>query len=320
MTETISLWIGFNVFILCLLALDLGFFNKKDHQISVKEALGWSGFWIALALLFNLGIYYWKGTEVAMSFLAGYLIEKSLSVDNLFVFLMIFTYFKIEGKYQHKILFWGIIGALIMRAAMIAGGTALINSFHWTLYIFGALLVLTGLKMLFQKEDSEFNPDKSKMVQFFRKIVPTTSEYHKGKLFIKRNGTFMATSLFMVLLIVEASDLLFALDSIPAIFGVTQDPFIVYTSNVFAILGLRSLYFALASFMDKFHYLKTGLSVILVFIGTKMLIAEVYKIPIFLALAVVMSILCISVIASTIIRPVKKSEEIMEKELDYHSR
>lgn len=298
MTDNLMLFLGFNVFILILLALDLGFFHKDTKEIKVKDALISSAVWITIALLFNLGIYYFKGSEDALAFLTGYLIEKSLSVDNIFVFVMVFAYFKVPVKYQYKILFWGIIGALLMRSTMIFAGTALIQNFHWTLYIFGALLVITGIKMLTQNSDSQIEPDKNPVVKLFKKFFPVSDNYDNDKFFTKKNGLTMATPLFIVLLVIETTDLIFAVDSIPAIFGVTQDPFIVYTSNVFAILGLRALYFALAGIIDQFHYLKYGLSLILVFIGTKMLIADFYKIPIFLALAIVILILITSVMVS----------------------
>lgn len=298
MTDNLMLFLGFNVFILILLALDLGFFHKDTKEIKVKDALISSAVWISIALLFNLGIYYFRGSEDALAFLTGYLIEKSLSVDNIFVFVMVFAYFKVPVKYQYKILFWGIIGALLMRSTMIFAGTALIQNFHWTLYIFGALLVITGIKMLTQNSDSQIEPDKNPVVKLFKKFFPFSDKYDNDNFFTKKNGLTMATPLFIVLLVIETTDLIFAVDSIPAIFGVTQDPFIVYTSNVFAILGLRALYFALAGIIDQFHYLKYGLSLILVFIGTKMLIADFYKIPIFLALAIVILILITSVMIS----------------------
>lgn len=305
---SLSLWISFNVFILFLLALDLGVFNRKAHEVSVKEALTWSGVWIGIAMLFNLGLYQFQGAEVAFSFLAGYLIEKSLSVDNIFVFIMIFSYFKVPSIYQHKVLFYGIVGALLMRAGMIAAGTALISSFHWTIYIFGAFLFFTGIKMLVKKDDDEFNPESNMLVKLVKKLIPISNEYNKDKLFTKSNGVLMATPLFLVLLIIEFSDVIFAVDSIPAIFGITQDPFIVYTSNIFAILGLRSLYFALAGIMHKFEYLKVGLSFVLAFIGTKMMIMDFYKIPIGLSLGIVASILIASVVFSLI--KTKNTEKI----------
>jgi tellurite resistance protein TerC len=297
---SLSLWIWFNVFILFLLALDLGIFNRKSHEVTVKEALTWSGVWIAISLLFNVGLYYFKGSEIAFQFLAGYLIEKSLSVDNIFVFIMIFSYFNVPTKYQHKVLFYGIIGALLMRAGMIVAGSAIISTFHWTIYLFGAFLAFTGIKMLVKKDDDSFDPEANFLVKSVKKFIPMTKEYKEDKLFVKNNGVLMATPLFLVLLIVEFSDVIFAVDSIPAIFGVTQDPFIVYTSNIFAILGLRSLYFALAGIMHKFEYLKVGLSFVLVFIGTKMMIMDFYKIPISVSLGVIVTILSTSMLVSLI--------------------
>jgi len=297
---SLSLWIWFNVFILFLLALDLGIFNRKSHEVSVKEALTWSGVWIAISLLFNVGLYYFKGSEIAFQFLAGYLIEKSLSVDNIFVFIMIFSYFNVPTKYQHKVLFYGIIGALLMRGGMIVAGSAIISTFHWTIYLFGAFLAFTGIKMLVKKDDDSFDPEANFLVKSVKKFIPMTKEYKEDKLFIKNNGVLMATPLFLVLLIIEFSDVIFAVDSIPAIFGVTQDPFIVYTSNIFAILGLRSLYFALAGIMHKFEYLKVGLSFVLVFIGTKMMIMDFYKIPISVSLGVIVTILSTSMLISLI--------------------
>lgn len=314
MSTDLILFIGFNLMVLVLLALDLGFFHKESHVINIKEALVSSAVWISLALLFNIGIYYFRGSEDGLAFLTGYLIEKSLSVDNIFVFVMVFAYFQVPLKYQYKILFWGIIGALLMRATMIIAGTALITNFHWTMYVFGILLLITGIKMFFQKEGEKIDPDNNPVVKLFKKFMPVTNEINDDKFFIRKNGLLMATPLFIVLIVIETTDLIFAVDSIPAIFGVTQDPFIVYTSNVFAILGLRSLYFALAGIVDKFHYLKYGLSLILVFVGTKMLIADLYKIPIFLSLGIVLFILAISIVIS-LIKPVVINEKISNEKV-----
>jgi tellurite resistance protein TerC len=314
MNESIWVWAGFNLFIIALLLIDLGIFNRKSHEVKTKEALTWTGVWISIALLFNMGIYFWKGQEKAMEFLAGYLIEKSLSVDNLFVFLMIFSFFKVPKIHQHKVLYWGIFGALIMRAVMIGTGAALVSAFHWVLYIFGGLLVYTGLKMAFKKEDGGFKPGENPVVRAFKRFFPVTADYHEDSFFVRNKGILMATPLFITLIMIETSDLIFAIDSIPAIFGISSDPFIIYTSNVFAILGLRSLFFALASVMDKFHYLKYGLSGVLVFIGTKMLIADLYKIPIAVALGVVMAILLGSVLLS-LLKPEKK-EEVIEPTIE----
>jgi len=296
-------WILFNVFVLAMLALDLGVFHRKAHEVKVKEALVWSAVWIALALLFNVGIYFWRGPERALEFFTGYLIEKSLSVDNIFVFLLIFSYFRVDALYQHKVLFWGILGALVMRAIFIAAGVTLIQQFHWVIYIFGAFLILTGIKMALQK-GKEIHPERNPVLRLFRRLMPISDRYVEDKFFVRLNGRTFATPLFVVLLIVETTDLIFAVDSIPAILAITIDPFIVYTSNVFAILGLRALYFALAGVMRLFHYLHLGLSVILVFIGIKMLLVDIYKIPIVVALSVVAGILVVSVVAS-VLRPRK---------------
>lgn len=288
----------FNIFVIIMLLLDLGLFQRREHVIRIKEALGWSAFWIFLSLLFNVGLYFWQGRDVALQFLTGYLIEKSLSVDNLFVFLMLFSYFKVPAKYQHKVLFWGILGALVMRGILIAVGVVLISKFHWILYVFGLFLVVTGIRMGFQKETAELHPEQNIVVRFFKKFVPVTPGYHGSSFFIKKDGRYFATLLFIVLIVVETTDLLFALDSIPAIFAITTDPFIVYTSNVFAILGLRALYFALAGLMDLFHYLKIGLSVVLTFVGLKMLLVDVFPIPIGIALAIIAGVIILSVAAS----------------------
>lgn len=303
MSSPVLLFVVFNIFVLAMLALDLGVFHRKAHVIKMKEALIWSAFWIALSLLFNLGIYFWRGPETALEFLTGYLIEKSLSVDNIFVFILIFSYFQVPSLYQHKVLFWGILGALIMRAIFIATGVTLIQKFHWIIYIFGAFLILTGIKMALQK-DKEIHPERNPVLRLFRRFMPVTGDYEDGKFFVKKAGRYLATPLFIVLLVVESTDVVFAVDSIPAILAITLDPFIVYTSNVFAILGLRAFYFALAGIMQLFHYIHYGLSAILVFVGGKMLFADIYKIPIGIALGVVAGILLISVIAS-LVRPRK---------------
>jgi tellurite resistance protein TerC len=280
-----------------MLILDLGVFHRKAHVVKIREALLWSAIWIALALIFNLGIYFWRGEEAALEFLTGYLIEKSLSVDNIFVFVMVFSYFRVPALYQHKVLFWGILGALIMRAIFIFAGISLIQHFHWVIYIFGSLLILTGVKMAVQK-DKEIHPEKNPVLKLFRKFMPVIHRYEGDKFFVKQNNRLFATPLFIVLLVVETTDLIFAVDSIPAILAVTLDSFIVYTSNVFAILGLRALYFALAGIMNLFRYLNYGLSAILIFVGAKMLVADFYKLPIGIALGVVAGILIISIVAS----------------------
>jgi len=302
MTEQIWLWIGFNVFVLAMLALDLGVFHRKAHVVSFKESITWTVVWVALALLFNGGLWHFSGSQKALEFLTGYLIEKSLSVDNVFVFALLFSYFAVPAKYQHKVLFWGILGALIMRAIMIALGAALITKFTWIIYVFGAFLILTGIKMIVKREE-EIHPERNPVVKWFKKLVPVTADYREDRFFVTEGGRRWATPLFVVLLLVEFSDLIFAVDSIPAIFAVTTDPFIVYTSNVFAILGLRSLYFALAGVMDKFHYLKIGLGVVLSFVGVKMLLAHTaWKLPTLPSLGVVVVILATSIVWS-LLRP-----------------
>jgi tellurite resistance protein TerC len=296
-------WIGFHVFIFIMLALDLGVFHKKAHKVPLREAIIWSGVWITLALLFNLFIYYEFGKIKALEFLTGYVIEYSLSVDNIFVFILIFSYFCVKDEYQHRVLFWGILGALVMRAIFIFAGVALINRFHWIVLIFGGFLVYTGIHMLFQK-DAAVDPEKNAIVKFFRKFLPVTETYHGNKLFVRQNNRLYATPLFLVLLVIESSDLIFAVDSIPAILAISQDTLIVYTSNIFAILGLRSLYFAVSGIMGYFRYIKVGLAFVLSFVGTKMLLAFFdVKIPILISLIVIISILAVSVLASVIIKP-----------------
>lgn len=306
MIDQVWLWVGFNVFVLAMLALDLGVFHRKAHAVTFKESITWTAVWITLALLFNVGIWHFYGAPKALEFFTGYLIEKSLSVDNVFVFALLLSYFAVPVKYQHKVLFWGILGALVMRAVMIALGAALIARFSWIIYVFGAFLILTGIKMVVKREE-EIHPERNPVVKGFKQLMPVTGNYRGDKFFVRENGILMATPLFVVLLLVEFSDLIFAVDSIPAIFAVTTDPFIVYTSNVFAILGLRSLYFALAGVMDKFHHLKVGLGVVLGFVGVKMLLAHTaWKIPTPLSLGIVVLILGVSVLAS-LLRPKKPS-------------
>lgn len=299
MIDSIYLWVGFNVFVLIMLALDLGVFHRKTHEVNIKEALIWSFVWFALAMAFNYGVYLYMGKVKALEFLTGYVLEKSLSVDNIFVFILVFTFFKVPSLYQHKILFWGILGALVMRIILIFAGVALLTKFHWLIYVFGAFLIFTGIKMLLQK-DQHIEPEKNILVRLFKKVYPVTNEYHQDKFFVKQNGKNFATPMFVVLLVIEFTDLVFAVDSIPAILAITNDSFIVYTSNVFAILGLRSLYFALSGVMKYFRFLKIGLSVILVFVGTKMCIVDFYKFPILLSLGIIISILVISVAVSLI--------------------
>jgi tellurite resistance protein TerC len=288
-----------------MLAIDLGIFNRKSHEISYKEALLWSGIWLSLAILFNIGVFNFAGHEKGMEFLTGYLLEKALSVDNIFVFVLLFSFFDVPNKYQHKVLYYGIVGALIMRGLLIALGAALIVKFHWILLLFGAFLVFSGLKMVFHKEE-KIEPDKNPIVRFFKKMFPVTEHYEKGKFFVKRPTGVLATPLLIVLIVVETTDLVFAFDSIPAILAITQDTFIVFTSNAFAILGLRSLYFALAGVMDKFKYLRAGLSIILVFIGIKMLIADFINISVVYSLIFIVVVLTISILASVFVKRRKK--------------
>ena len=290
-------WIAFVAFVILLLALDLGVFHRKSHEVKIKEALIWSAVWIGLALVFNYLVYIYMGKVKALEFLTGYLIEKSLSVDNLFVFIILFSYFNVEPKYQHKVLFWGILGALVMRAIFIFAGVALLNSFHWLIYIFGGFLIFTGIKMLSPGEN-QVDPDKNPLVKLFRRFFPVTPEMHGSRFFIRQNKKLFATPLFIVLLIVEFTDLIFAVDSIPAILAISNDTFIIFTSNVFAILGLRALYFALAGITQYFVYLKYGLAAILAFVGTKMVISGYYKFPITWSLMIIFGILIVSVLAS----------------------
>jgi len=305
MLSEVLLWGGFSLFVLTMLILDLGVFHRTAHVVKIKEALLWSALWIALALAFNAGIYFWQGPVKALEFLTGYLIEEALSVDNLFVFVVIFSYFRVEPLYQHRVLFWGILGAIIMRAFFIAMGVTLIKQFHWVIYLFGGFLVFTGVKMALQK-DKELHPEKNPLLKLFRRYTPVTESYVDGKFFVGRKGRTMATPLFVVLLLVEATDLMFAVDSIPAVLAITHDPFIVDTSNIFAIFGLRSIFFALSGIIQLFQYLQYGLAAILVFVGVKMLLADVYKIPVTIALGVVASILAVSVIASIAWPPKEK--------------
>jgi tellurite resistance protein TerC len=298
-------WLGFNLFVLVMLALDLGVFHRKSHQVRFKEALGWSAFWIALALGFAVLIAFWQGRQPALEFVTGYVVEESLSVDNLFVFLVLFRYFKVEPEYQHKVLFWGIIGALIMRGVFILAGVQLIQRFHWIIYVFGIFLIFKGMTML-RSEESDIEPERNIVLRFLRKFIPVTDRYEGGKFFVRLGSKRYATPLFIVLLVVELTDVAFATDSIPAILAITRNAFIVYTSNVFAIMGLRSLFFALAGLMDVFHRLHYGLSALLIFIGAKMLVSEHYHIPIHIALIVVAGTLSTS-IAASLLFPKKKT-------------
>jgi tellurite resistance protein TerC len=309
MEISIGFWLAFFAFVIVMLCLDLFVFHKKDKAVKMKEALSWSMFWILLAMAFNYGVYVYFGKIKAIEFLTGYLIEESLSVDNLFVFILIFGFFKIEPKFQHKILFWGIIGAILMRAIFIFAGVALIQRFVWIMYLFGVFLVYTGIKLIFEKEDEEYNPNKNFFIRVFKKVFPVTNDMSRSQFFVRKDKILYATPFFIALLVIEASDLIFAVDSIPAVLSVSKDPFIVYTSNIFAILGLRSLYFALNGIMAYFHYLKYALSGILTFIGIKMIVNEFcsefgyhFQISNFVSLGVIVSFLTISILLSVAVK------------------
>jgi tellurite resistance protein TerC len=300
--ETIAsplLWTIFSVFVLGMLALDLGVFSRKPHEVRFKEALAWSIVWVVLSLLFNGWIYLKFGSQKALEFLTGYVIEKALSVDNIFVFVVLFAAFAVPKIYEHRVLFWGVIGAIVMRAIFIGLGAALISRFHWIMYVFGAILIVTGIRLMIQSEH-EPHPERNPMFRFARKLIPAVPEYHGKKFFVKLDGRWFATPLFLVLVAIEATDVVFAVDSIPAIFAITEDPFLVYTSNIFAILGLRAMYFLLAGIIDRFHLLKLGLAIVLLFVGVKMVIAEWYKVPIGVSLGVIFLVLAGSVAASLI--------------------
>jgi tellurite resistance protein TerC len=306
MSEVAMLWGGFSVFVLGMLALDLGVFHRKSHEVSVKEALTWTAVWIGLAMLFNLFVFYYFDKETALEFFTAYLVEKSLSVDNIFVIIMIFSYFNVPASYQHKVLFWGILGALVMRVIFIFAGIELIHKFHWLIYVFGGFLVFTGIRMVVG-EDKPMNPENNPLVKFVRTLFPVTESFEGDKFFINRDQKIWATPLFIVVVLIEATDLIFAVDSIPAIISISEDPFIVYTSNVFAILGLRSLYFALAGIEKYFTYLKYGLATILVFVGLKMCMSDLVKIPVEISLIIILFVLVISMIASVIVKKDKRS-------------
>ena len=292
-------WVLFNAFVLAMLALDLGVVHRRKHEIKFKEAVAWSAVWIGLALAFAALVAYRRGTATALQFLTGYIIEESLSVDNLFVFLLIFSYFAVPTRLQHGVLFWGILGAMVLRLLFIVAGVALIERFEWVIYLFGGILVYSGVKMALEKE-KKIDPNQNPVLKLFRKLMPVTTEYEGSKFLVRRDGRVFATPLLLVLIVVETTDLIFAVDSIPAVLAITRDRFIVYTSNVFAILGLRAMFFALKGAMDLFHHLHYGLSAILVFVGAKMLLGHFVEIPIGVALGVVASILALSIIASLI--------------------
>ncbi|HEY0946497.1 MAG TPA: TerC family protein [Opitutaceae bacterium] len=300
-------WGAFLLFIVAMLALDLGVFHRGSHEVKMKEALGWCAVWFSLAMLFNSVVWWWLGSRPALEWFTGYLVEICLSVDNVFVFIVIFTYFKVPAKHQHRVLFWGIIGAAVMRFVFILAGVSLLTRFHWLIYVFGAFLVITGIKMALPKKE-EFEPEKNIAVRLFRRFYPVTSHFEGGRFFTMHHGRHAATPLFLVLLIIETTDVAFALDSIPAVLAITNNAFIVFTSNIFAILGLRSLYFALSGVMGLFRYLGLGLAVILVFIGVKMLLTSVdVHVSIGLSLGVIAAVLTVSVLLSLLI-PEKKTE------------
>jgi tellurite resistance protein TerC len=314
------LWLGFSIFIVTMLSLDLGLFNRKAHTIRYREAWIWSGVWVTLALIFGALVFYYQGSERGLEFLTGYLIELSLSVDNLFVFLLIFSYFKVPAQFQHRVLFWGVMGALIMRLTMIFVGAALINRFHWIIYIFGGFLVYTGIKM-FRHEDTDMQPDQNVVVRAVTRFLPISHHYDQQKFFTRVNGKLTGTLLLLVLIVVEVTDLVFAVDSIPAIFAITTNTFIVYTSNVFAILGLRSMYFLLAGVVEKFRYLRTGLAIVLTFIGVKMLLVAVgLHIPIWFSLIFVALVLVGSVVTSLLIPPTSDTRIDVDLPPDFDPR
>lgn len=321
--ETIGtplLWTGFIAFVLAMLALDLGVFHRKAHRIGLREAIGWTVVWIALALVFNLGVYHWYGSERALEFFTAYVVEKALSVDNIFVFIVIFSSFAVPAALQHRVLFWGILGALVMRAICIVLGAALLQSFHWVMYVFGAFLVFTGLKLLAQR-DAEVHPEQNPLFRVFRRMVPSVGEYHGAHFTVRLDGRRYATPLLLVLAAIEASDIVFAVDSIPAVFAISRDPFIVFTSNIFAILGLRALYFAVAGVMVRFRHLRTGLALVLAFVGVKMLIADIYKLPVLVSLAVIGTLLGGSILVSLVRRDPapRRSGPIVEQPVESRS-
>ncbi len=294
-------WAGFLGFVMAMLALDLGVFNRRSHVVSVKEALVWCGVWFALALGFNFLVSQRLGAQAGLEFLTGYLVELCLSVDNVFVFIVIFQYFAVEPRYQHRVLFWGILGAVIMRAVFIFAGVSLINAFHWIIYVFGAFLVYTGLKLARPKEEESIAPERNPFVKLARRFLPVTPQFEGGRFFTRPAGRLHATPLFLVLLVVETTDVMFALDSIPAVIAITRNEFIVFTSNIFAILGLRSLYFAVSGVMQLFRFLNIGLAVILVFVGVKMLASHYLDVPIKLSLGIIGAVLAASIIASVLL-------------------
>jgi len=308
----LGLWLGFNLVVLVLLALDLGVVNRHAHEVSLREAAIWSAVWVLLSLLFNGLLFIWQGTEAGLDFLTAYLIEKSLSVDNIFVFVVIFSTFRVPARYQHRVLFWGVLGAIVMRGLLILAGTTLLSLFHWLLYVFGVFLILTGIRLAWRRE-RQAHPDKNPLVRLARRFLPVSDDVEGPRFFVRKEGRLFGTPLLLVLLVVESADLLFALDSIPAVFAVTLDPFLVYTSNICAILGLRALYFLLADLVERFHYLKFGLAVILVLVGVKLVLADLYPVPIGISLGGIILILTLAIVAS-LLRPPAASARQEEKQ------
>lgn len=302
------LWAVFAITILILFALDMGVFHRQSHKISIREALIWTGIWMAVAFLFNLAVYFWMGPEAAIEFAAGYLVERTLSFDNLFVFVLIFSYFQVPSRYQYRVLFWGITAALILRGIFVLAGIELIDRFHWIIYLFGAFLLVSGLKLALRKDEQPMDVGRNPVLGFCRRFLPTTAQYGDGDFFLRINGQLYATPLFIVLLVIETTDVLFAFDSVPAILGITLNPIIVYTSNIFSILGLRALYFALAGCVVMFRYLNQGITLILIFVGAKMLISGFYEIPATSALGVIVLVL-LSSVALSVLMPSSKTEE-----------
>jgi tellurite resistance protein TerC len=311
MNQQLALWGGFTLFVLAMLALDLGLFQRKPHVIGMKEAMAWFGVWTGLALLFNIGVilFHARGGEAGLEFFTGFLVEKSLSIDNIFVFILIFNYFHVPPAYQHKVLFWGIIGAIVLRMIFIVGGLALMERFHWTIYVFGAFLLFTGLAMMRKKEE-KYDPEKNWAIRSFRRFFPVIERYEGNQFFVRKDGKLWATPLFVVLIAIESSDIVFAADSIPAIFAITPDPFIVYTSNIFAMLGLRALYFAVSRFMQMFHFLHYGFASIITILGVKMLLSEVFEVPIAVSLVLIVFVLLMCVIVS-LLRPRRADLKLM---------
>ncbi len=301
-------WAGFLAFVACMLALDLGVFNRKSHVVSLREALAWCSVWFGLAMAFNLLVSQKLGPQAGLEFFTGYIVELCLSVDNVFVFIVIFQYFRVDPRYQHRVLFWGILGAVVMRAIFIFAGISLINSVHWIIYVFGAFLVYTGIKLALPKKADGFEPEKNPAVRLARKFIPVTPHFHGGHFFVRVQGKRHATPMFLVLLIVETTDVMFALDSIPAVIAITRNEFIVFTSNIFAILGLRSLYFAVSGVMQLFRYLNVGLAIILVFVGGKMLASHYVTVPIKISLGIIGAVLVASILASVLIPSQRKPE------------